>query len=106
MNPFEEFEESNTTTSTITQGIINVWVETTGRKSNTYVSGWVIDEDLLQEHLKTIKKKQGCNGTIKNMLVDGEKCRVLHLQGDHCDYLCNFIVGTGIDHDLIHIKGV
>jgi len=37
---------------------IEIWIEERGRKSDTYISGWNIDEDTLKYHLKIIKKKK------------------------------------------------
>ena len=114
MNPFEDFEdiEDNntiqTSDQTIDQKILYIWVQKMGRKSNTYVSGWSITNDEIKAHLKLIKKNLGCNGSIKDMLVDGTSTieqRVMHLQGEHADYLKDFIINTGIEPSLIHIKG-
>lgn len=104
MNPFEDIDKiTNTTTA---QKPIYIWIEKMGRKHNTYVSGWEITDDDLKEHLKIIKKKNGCNGSIKEMIVDGNSLeRVMQLQGDHADYVNHFIIDTGIDASLIHIKG-
>jgi translation initiation factor 1 (eIF-1/SUI1) len=104
MNPFEEYND-NSNTDTLNKPIY-IWVEAFGRKHNTYVSGWNIDEEAVKEHLKTMKKKKGCNGTIKDMEIDGNAVeRVLQLQGDHADYVNKFIVDTGVDPSIIHIKG-
>jgi translation initiation factor 1 (eIF-1/SUI1) len=111
MNPFEEIDDI-TNDQLVDQNtepnILYIWVQKMGRKSNTYVSGWSITNDELKAHLKTIKINKGCNGSIKNMVVDGNDTaeeRVLHLQGDHAVYLEQFISNTGIDPSLIHIKG-
>ncbi len=104
MNPFEDSNNnSNTDTS---EKPIYIWVEQSGRKRNTYVSGWDIDDVLIKEHLKTIKKKNGCNGSVKEMEVNGGSIeRVMQLQGDHADYVKKFIGDTGIDESRIYIKG-
>ena len=104
MNPFEDY--SNNVESTFTKSSINIWVEANGRKHNTYVSGWEISDDEIKEHLKTIKKKNGCNGSIKEMEVNGNAVeRVMQLQGDHADYVKKYIVSTGILESNIYIKG-
>ena len=38
--------------------IIEVWVEERGRKADTYINGWNIDDDTLKNHLKIIKKRK------------------------------------------------
>jgi translation initiation factor 1 (eIF-1/SUI1) len=104
MNPFEDYTNNSTTNTTARS--INIWVTQNGRKHNTYVSGWDIEDELIKEHHKTMKKFKGCNGSIKNMEVDGGSVeRVIQLQGDHADYIKKFISDTGIDASLIYIKG-
>jgi translation initiation factor SUI1 len=104
MNPFEDY--TNSTNIETTETPIYIWVEQSGRKYNTYVSGWNIDNDTIKEHLKTIKRKNGCNGSIKDMEVNGNSIeRVIQLQGDHVDYVKQFIITTGINESQIYIKG-
>jgi translation initiation factor 1 (eIF-1/SUI1) len=100
LNPFEPIEQPNQ--DTIKQSHIEIWVETCGRKKNTYVSGWNISEDLLKCHIKVIKKKNGCNGTLKS--VD-HLDNVIQLQGDHSDYMLDYLKSNGIDNKMIHVKG-
>jgi translation initiation factor SUI1 len=105
MDPFannkNDFEEELYANNNIT-----LWVEVNGKKKNTYIYGWELDKTELKEHLRTIKKKKGCNGTIKKMSVDeiGE-VSVLQLQGNHVDYVKEYIINTGVESDNIRIKG-
>jgi len=104
MNPFEDINNNNNTNTT--ESPIYIWVEQSGRKQNTYISGWNIDDATIKEHLKFIKKKNGCNGSVKDMEVNGDSIeRVMQLQGDHSDYVKQFIIETGIVDTRIHIKG-
>lgn len=105
MNPFEDIltnDNSNTK-----QTFIEIWVEANGRKKNTYVSGWDIPEEQLKEHLKTIKKKNGCNGTIKEIPneTSTEVIKVIQLQGDHSEYINQYLVSHSVDSNNIRIKG-
>jgi len=84
--------------------IIEIWCEEKGRKSNTYIHGWNIEDSLLKDHLKIIKKNKGCNGVIKELLKETGKIKVMMLQGNHKDYVYNYIQSTGIDENLIKIK--
>jgi translation initiation factor SUI1 len=105
MNPFEDIStNSNTNTKAFS---IQIWVEANGRKKNTYVSGWTIPDDQLKEHLKSIKKKNGCNGTIKEVPneTNSELVKVIQLQGDHSDYINQYLVQNGVEQGNIHIKG-
>lgn len=105
MNPFEDIttnENTNTTPS-----LIEIWVETNGRKKNTYVSGWNIPEEQLKEHLKSIKKNNGCNGSIKDIANDSsaQVVKVVQLQGDHSEYINEYLVSNNVDTNNIRIKG-
>ena len=84
--------------------IIEVWVEERGRKSDTYVSGLDIDDIELKKNLKLIKKNKGCNGSIKEIIKEVGKVKVLQLQGNHKDYVIEYIKNTGIDESIIKIK--
>lgn len=94
----EFLEETNSA------NIIEVWVEERGRKSDTYISGWDIDEIELKKNLKLIKKNRGCNGSIKEIIKEAGKVKVLQLQGNHRDYVIEYIKNTGIDESIIKIK--
>lgn len=105
MNPFEDNNDNNLTQTKEIN--VNIWVETNGRKKNTYVSGWTIPEAQLKEHLKNIKKKNGCNGCIKEIPDESndELINVVQLQGDHTDYLNQYLIANGVDKSKIKIKG-
>lgn len=96
-----EFEDDLLNTS-----VIDIWVEVNGRKKNTYIHGWELELSELKDHLRTIKKKKGCNGTIKNITNEEYgTVSVLQLQGNHAEYVKTYIVNTGIESDNIRIKG-
>lgn len=104
MNPFEENNESDVTKIKL----IEIWVETNGRKKNTYVAGWDISDIELKEHIKIIKKKNGCNGTLKELIIDGKQSdtlKVIQLQGDHTDYLKSYLEEQDINQSLIRVRG-
>ena len=104
MNPFEEINEDDLTEIKL----IEIWVEINGRKKNTYVAGWNLSETDLKEHIKIIKKKNGCNGTLKEIMINGDKSesiKVIQLQGEHVDYLKSYLKEQNIDQNLIRIRG-
>jgi translation initiation factor 1 (eIF-1/SUI1) len=95
----------NTINTTSIDYKIEIWLETMGRKKNTYISGWNISENEVKEHLKYIKKKNGCNGTIKKNINDTNEKIVILLQGDHRYYMYDYLHNQGINQEYIHIKG-
>jgi translation initiation factor 1 (eIF-1/SUI1) len=107
MNPFED--EINNLENNI--GVnqheikIEIWVEKCGRKKNTFISGWNIDDITIKDHLRHIKKKKGCNGTVKKINIDTLEKTVVLLQGDHTDYMHNYLISNNISKDSLHIKG-
>lgn len=86
MDPFAE--ESNETT--VLSNPVEVWVETNGKRKNTYISGLPFDEKEMKEHLKNLKKKHGCNGSLKEVMVENTPVNTLHLQGDHIDNIIDY----------------
>jgi translation initiation factor 1 (eIF-1/SUI1) len=79
-----------------------MWVDPAdpnARNKNTYLSGWNISKTEKKEHLKNIKKKASCNGTIKTI----DNVEVIQLQGNHIVYLRQYMNSVGITN--IKIKG-
>jgi translation initiation factor 1 (eIF-1/SUI1) len=104
MNPFDDINDNNDNTKIHT---IEIWVEANGRKKNTYISNWNLPQNELKEHLKFIKKKNGCNGTIKEISNESqtESIKVLQFQGDHIDFINQYLIQNNIDESQINIKG-
>ena len=123
MNPFNDDDDNNTPFETTgqtqsmlekKQTFIEIWKEDLGRKKNTYVSGWDISDSEIKEHIKTIKKKNGCNGTLKDIQLPGsnpddtsnsKKIKVIHLQGDFLDYMKEYLIIHGCKIEQIKMKG-
>jgi len=102
MNPFEcDNEVSNNIEPTIVN--ITIWKEKRGRKTNTYLTGWNLEEDELKGYIKDFKKKKGCNGSLKeDEETGGFK---LHFQGDKVDDVIEYHKTKGIIDDNITLKG-
>lgn len=106
LNPYEDFKQNVFEDELLNNEIIELWVEINGRKKNTYILGWNLDKTELKDHLRTIKKKKGCNGTIKKITTeDHGEVSVLQLQGNHMEYVKEYIINTGISSDNIKLKG-
>ena len=88
----------------INENSIEIWVEERGRKSDTYIYGWNIEESELKTHLQTIKRKRGCNGSIKMLTKETGPIKVMQLQGNNKDFVINYLKTIGIDEENIKIK--
>jgi len=73
------------------------------KKANTYVKNWDISKDELKQHLKKLKTKLGCNGSVKKDKVTQKF--VFHLQGDKRDDIKEFLLKLGIQANNIVIHG-
>jgi len=98
MNPFEENDDEDEEKKNVSfkPNNIEIWLEIKGRHKNTFITGLDFETDDLKEHLKNLKKKHGCNGSLKEDLIDGENKKVLKLQGDHIDNIQNFLMSINI----------
>lgn len=105
MNPFDNLE-NNSNTLTLANNI-NIWCEVYKGKKNTYISDWNINDNELKDHIKFMKKKYGCNGTLKELVnnVDETSVKVVLLQGDHIKSVVEYLKNVGIDSSLIKVKG-
>jgi len=103
MNPFESNIEINTYIPRV-DTIIEVWTEDRGRKFDTFISGLPLKEDELLDHLKIIKKKKGCNGTVKELIgEDGTTSLIIQVQGNQKEYLKDYFNNIGFTN--IKLKG-
>lgn len=94
-NPLEELDSS-----------LNIIIlsERNGRKCNTYVFGWDIEKSQLKDHLKNLKRKHGCNGSIKKHLLNGLETECIHLQGEWKDAVQTYLLNNGVSESEIEIK--
>jgi len=99
MNPFEENDDNTTQLSTN----IELWVDVSGRKKNTYATGFKMELTELKELLKNFKKSNGCNGSIKEDDKNHTQY-IIQLQGDHLDKFIDYLKELNITN--ITIKGV
>jgi translation initiation factor 1 (eIF-1/SUI1) len=98
MNPFEKNDDEDEEKKNVSfkPNNVEIWLEIKGRHKNTFITGLDFETDDLKEHLKNLKKKHGCNGSLKEDLIDGENKKVLKLQGDHIDNIQNFLMSINI----------
>ncbi len=98
MNPFENDIDDIINVSKN----IEIWVENMGKKKNTYITGLTFPMEEMKTHLRNLKKKHGCNGSIK--LKEDTKQQMLHLQGNQLNEMIEYFSGLGISN--IITKGV
>jgi len=103
MNPFDEPQPITEIEDIINtkKFTIEIWVEQKGRKCITFVSGWNIEDNIMTDHIKLIKKKNACNGSFKTV----EDNKLLQLQGDHTKYIKEYMKEQGIMDEDIKVKG-
>ena len=95
MNPFEDNNDTNQ--NVILSKEVTLWIESSGKKKNTFISGLAYNTEQLKEHLKNIKKKHGCNGSIKD--------DILQFQGDQIDNVEKYFNVLGIYDITINSSG-
>jgi translation initiation factor 1 (eIF-1/SUI1) len=97
MNPYDNEEEIIQPTTRK----IEIWLDN-GKKKQTFIIGLVYPMEELKEHLRMLKKKVACNGSIKE---DEEKTGefVIQLQGNHVDIAYEYFKSKGISD--ISIRG-
>ena len=99
MDPFEQ-DNNNTQVLSI---CAEAWIEQSGRKKNTYITGLSFTDKELQDHLKNLKKMHGCNGCIKDVQDDKNTVSALQLQGDHINHIIEYFKQHNIND--IKIRG-
>lgn len=98
------FNDFNDFDTNLNDSDITIFSEQNGRKKNTYVIGWNIGKESMKEHLKTLKRKHGCNGSIKMKNYQGEEYEAMHLQGEWKDEVKSYLESLGIHEDDIDVK--
>jgi len=84
---------------------IKVWTEKRGRKTDTYLTGWIQDKADLSVHHKQLKKSLGCNGTVKIKKKNDEDVLLFHLQGNRVYDVLNYLKEKGVEQTSIEIIG-
>lgn len=96
---FDDFGDENTEkTFTKLELVIKV-DKRNARKNITYLDGWNIDMGELKTHMKNLKKKYGCNGSVKKK----DDKIIFQLQGDKSDELIEYLKNENINEDSIKV---
>jgi translation initiation factor 1 (eIF-1/SUI1) len=104
MNPFDCNQELTDTNKLINQNNIEIWTESRGRKTDTYIYGLLYNDEELKQHLKIVKKKFGCNGSIKEILRESDNIQVFHIQGNHKNNMIAYLIDLGFSKEQLIIK--
>jgi translation initiation factor 1 (eIF-1/SUI1) len=98
MNPFEnELDEIINKPKNI-----EIWVENMGKKKNTYITGLTFSSDVMKNHLRTLKKKHGCNGSLQ--IKEDTNQQMIHLQGNQLNNMIDYFTELGVSN--IITKGI
>lgn len=62
--------------------VVTIYATQNGRKKNTYIIGLKNSQEEQLVFLRNMKRKYGCNGSMKNVTYEGVDVPALHLQGD------------------------
>jgi len=81
--------------------VITLFGDKKGKRSNTYIAGLKVDESTKKEYLKILKKRHGCNGTIKSVLYNDKEQIVIQLQGDLIDKATSFLKEMKVSQKII-----
>jgi translation initiation factor 1 (eIF-1/SUI1) len=105
MDPLYDNEDDNINTFVErTTDDIKLWTETTRGKKRTCILNLNIEETILKDHLKTLKKKCACNGNLKLEDINDKKHLVFSLQGEHIESVYKYFTGIGIKNIIINGK--
>lgn len=98
------FDDNNNINIDFEENKIIIYSERNGRKSNTYIIDWDISKENMKDHLKNLKRKHGCNGSIKTKMFQGESKEVLHLQGELKSEVKDYLMSKDINESDIEVK--
>jgi translation initiation factor 1 (eIF-1/SUI1) len=98
------FNESTINFDNLVKTTIIIFSEKNGRKTNTYIVDWEIEKEDMKNHLKILKKKHGCNGSIKMKNYQGDEKQVLHLQGEWKSDVKEYLMSLDVKEENIEVK--
>ena len=110
VDPFSNNNTDNTETIDLLKESqdVELWVNERGRKFDTYISYLPYTKSELDLHLKNLKKKLGCGGSVQSS-KDFEEDELIpeyfriHIQGKQKDYIKEYFIKLGIKN--IRVKG-
>ena len=109
-NTVDPFSDNNTESIDLLKENqdVELWVGERGRKFDTYISYLPYTKSELDLHLKNLKKKLGCGGSVQSS-KDFEEDELIpeyfriHIQGKQKDYIKEYFIKLGIKN--IRVKG-
>jgi len=80
---------------------ITIFSEGSGKRKNTYIVRWSISPTEMKTHLKKLKTKLACNGSIKQINFDDKDELALHVQGYHINAVAAYLADLDIRNVII-----
>ena len=106
MDDFDTFDEVEEQSFDISERKLVIRVDKrNARKAITYIEEWDLDIEEMKQHLKKLKTTLGCNGSVKNKTIDGNKVVIFQLQGDKRVELMKYLIENGIKENNITVIG-
>jgi translation initiation factor 1 (eIF-1/SUI1) len=76
--------------------VVTIFGARSGRKINTYIIGLENSQEEQRTFLRIMKRKFGCNGSMKIVAYEGIDVPALHLQGDQIKKIKAFLTEQNI----------
>ena len=96
---FDDFGDTNTEKKFTKLELVIKVDKRNARKNITYLTGWELEIDDLKAHMKNIKKKYGCNGSVKKK----DDKIIFLLQGDKSKELIEYLKTENISDNNIKL---
>ena len=87
------------------ESIITVFGNKNGSKTNTYIVGLNVTDEIRKKYLKALRVQYACGGTIKTILYNDENQIAINLNGDQIQNVKAFLLKEKVQQP-INIKSI
>ena len=95
----EKIEETEDV-AVLHDNIITVFGNRNGKRTNTYIVGLNITDEIRKSYLKSLKTKYACNGSIKVIKYNNIDETSIHLQGDQIQNVKAFLLKEKVNQPI------
>jgi translation initiation factor 1 (eIF-1/SUI1) len=88
-----------------TESMITVFGNKNGSKTNTYIVGLNVTDEIRKKYLKALRVQYACGGTIKTILYNDENQIAINLNGDQIQNVKAFLLKEKVQQP-INIKSI